>query len=81
MPCNIDNDPCIAARGISVCFKPNQLTEDAPDSWLGTGTVLGLKKDHELTKMNRKNIIVYRILVDFGDNEPASVLPCTLKRC
>ena len=81
MPCNIDDDPCMAARGIRVRFKPNQLTEDAPESWLGTGTVLGLKKDTLLTQMNRKNIIVYRILVDFGDKEPASVLPCTLKRC
>jgi len=81
MPCNIDHDPCIAARGIRVRFKPNQLMDDAPQSWLGIGTVLGLKKDHDLTKMNQKNIIVYRILVDFGDKEPASVLPCTLKRC
>ena len=81
MPCNIDHDPCIATRGCCVRFKPLQLTDEAPKSWLGVGKVLGLKKDPELTQMNKKNIIVYRILVDFGDETPASVLPCIIERC
>ena len=56
MPCNIDYDPCIATRGIRVRFKPFQLTDDAPKSWLGVGKVVGLQKDPVLTQMNKKNM-------------------------
>ena len=36
--------------------------------------------DKFLTPMNKKNIQMYRILVDFGGVEHASVLPSILKR-
>ena len=80
MRTNIDYDPVIASRGTRVQFKPFQLTEDVPKSWLGIGTVVGLCKDPLLTEMNRRNIIIYRILIDFGDDSPASVLPRCLTR-
>jgi hypothetical protein len=80
MPCNIDHDPCIATRGLRVRFKSCQLMDDAPESWLGIGTVLGLQKDPVLTQMNKKNMTVYRILIDFGDETPASVLPSIIER-
>ena len=80
MPCNIDHDPCIATRGTLVCFKPFQLIESSPESWLGVGIVVGIQKDTMLTQMNKKNIVMYRILINFGDKTPAWVLPCTIVR-
>lgn len=80
MRTNIDYDPVIASCGTRVQFKPGQLTGDVPKSWLGTGIVVGLCKDPQLTEMNCRNMVVYRILIDFGDESPASVLPRCLTR-
>ena len=80
MPCNIDYDPCIACRGTRVQFKTNMLNETAPIAWFGIGTVIGLEKDPQLTEMNMKNKIIYRIIIDFGDKTPASILPRLLQR-
>ena len=79
MPTNFDDTPWLATRGQCVCltsFCPTMY----PRIWEKTGVVTGISLDKGLTPMNKKNIQIYRILVDFGDGNIASVLPCILKR-
>ena len=77
MPTNFDHCIALATRGSKVQLKTVSNIER--ESWTGTGLVKGIKMDKVLSGMNKKNIQMYRILVDFGDGEIASVLPCILK--
>lgn len=77
MPTNFDQSPKLATCGQQVCLKTFGGCE--PDSWKNTGIVVGIELDTQLTAMNCRNIQIYRILVDFGDKDIGSVLPCILK--
>jgi len=77
MPTNFDHDAKLATRGQRVRITDFGGVE--PASWNNVGVVRGITLDRVLTSMNQKGIQKYRILVDFGDGEIASVLPCILK--
>ena len=79
MPTNFDATPWLATMGQRVritCFD----STTHPPEWDSVGVVTGITLDKLLTVMNKKNIQLYRILVDFGGDTPASFLPCILKR-
>lgn len=77
MPTNFDNFPKLATRGQQVRIRIFGGAE--PDSWKNIGIVTGIQLDTQLTEMNHNKIQIYRILVDFGDEDTASVLPYILK--
>ena len=71
MATNFDSKTWAATTGQRVTVKEC----NGPESWKSIGIVKGLERDIVLTSMNKKNIQVYRILVDFGDDKLASLLP------
>jgi len=76
MSTNFDSKTWAATTGQRVIL--NECS--GPESWKGVGIVKGIEHDSQLSSMNKKNIQMYRILVDFGDGKIASLLPCLLKR-
>ena len=79
MATNFDLYPWVATRGQRVrlnCFN----VDLHPKEWENVGIVTGITLDRVLTSMNKKNVNVYRISVDVGHDEVASVLPYILKR-
>jgi len=79
MQTNFDDTPWLATQGQCVhmnCFN----SQYHPPSWANVGIVVGISLDRLLTSMNYKNRQMYRILVNFGDGEIASLLPCILTR-
>ena len=80
MPTNFDAKPWLATRGQRVRSTNCPETSTHPPEWDNVGVVTGIVLDKLLTKMNKKNIQMYRIIVDFGGAEPASFLPSILKR-
>jgi hypothetical protein len=79
MPTNFDNTPWLATRNQRVRINCFCSITHLP-IWANIGVVSGISLDKTLTQMNKKNIQVYRILVDFGDGKIASILPRILKR-
>jgi hypothetical protein len=77
MATNFDTKHWAATNGQRVVLRE---WHGVPASGNGVGTVRGIEHDLMLSSMNKKNIQMYRILVDFGDEKLASVLPCLLKR-
>ena len=73
MPTNFDHAPKLSTCGQRVRIKKNR-----DNLWQNVGIVIGIELDTQLTAMNCRNIQMYRILVDFGETELASVLPCIL---
>jgi len=85
MPTNLDNIEWVATTGQRVKVKPwvtPPPDHDTRSQWKGIGIVRGIELDNLLTGLNlkSKNIQVYRILVDFGNDELASVLPPLLEK-
>lgn len=81
MSTNFDSKTWAATTGQRVILNECILNESSgPESWKGVGIVKGIEHDSQLSSMNKKNIQMYRILVDFGDGKIASLLPCLLKR-
>lgn len=78
MATNFDTQHWAATNGQCVLLRECSLVSA---SWNGIGIVRGIEHDHLLSLMNKKNLQIYRILVDFGDEKLASVLPRLLKRC
>ena len=79
MPTNFDEKPCLATRGQHVRFKFYWEAFHQPE-WQNIGIVRGIKLDKDLTRMNKINKQIYRILVDFGNDQIASMLPCVLEK-
>ena len=76
MPTNFDPTPKLATCGQRVRIKT--FVGGEPASWKNIGLVTGIELDRQLTAMNQKHIQIYRISVDFGDGQIASVLPLIL---
>ena len=72
---NLDLIQWTPIRGKKVIFNTSEWRNVEPIQWKNIGTVIGIELDKELTSMNRKNIKMYRIHVDFGHPEIASLLP------
>ena len=77
MSTNFDSKTWAATTGQRVTIADG----NGQESWKGVGIVKGIEHDIILSSMNKKNIQMYRILVDFGDDKLASLLPRLLKRC
>ena len=87
MPTNFDHNPKLATRGQKVRIKSFGHPEGPrstwsgvePETWRRVGIVKGIELDHNLSEINSNGTQLYRIIIDFGDGETASVLPCILK--
>ena len=80
MATNWGEQPWVVTNSTKVRLKREYHRSSTSSSWVGVGTVVGMEKDVVLTELNRKNLQVYRVNVDFGNGEVASLLPETLRR-
>jgi hypothetical protein len=58
-------------EGAQIRFRPSKMNGHEPATWKNEGRLLKFERDEQLTSMNKRNIEIFRCIVEF-EEEPHS---------